>query len=144
MIKYWIFNPVEKLLLSIWSANREQVASGRVPWLEHESPQYVISQSVINYQHKTQLKLKLNKSCGSRKLMFSIQFSFHFPWLSIVFGFRSWLITDLWLDHRFAWHLELNYLMLTRLFLFSGCFPIKVIPTKVNDFIKSKMPVCHN
>ena len=146
MLKYLIFDSRREInFCQFGQQTEEQVAVGWVPWLEHDSAQYVISESAINYQHRTQLKLKLNKSCGSRKLMFSIQFSFHFPWLSIVFGFRSWLITDLWLDHRFAWHLELNYLMLMRLFLFSGYFPINDIPTKLNDFIRTKMlVVCHN
>ena len=92
------------------------------------------------------IKIKIKQIVWKQKahVLNTIFFSFSPSNLYRLIVFRSWLIIDLWLNHRFAWHKELNYLMLTRLFLFSGCFPIKVIPTKVNDFIKSKMPVCHN
>ena len=145
MLKYLIFHSRREInFVNLVSKQRSrwQLACW-VPWLEHDSTQYVISQSAINYQHKTQLKPNLNKSSGSKKF----RFLFIFPdkLIDCVLGFRSWLITDWWLNPRFAWHIELNCLMLMRLFLFSGYFPIKVIPTKLNDFIRTKMlVVCHN
>ena len=143
MLKYLIFDSRREINFCQFGQQTESrwLLAWSLGW--NMSPHNMSSHS-HSHQLSAQNSIKIKiKQIGWKQKAHVLNTIFIFPHklIDCVWMYRSWLIIDLWLNPRFAWHNRRAQLLdvLMRLFLFTTYFPITV-----NDFIKTKMLVCHN